>query len=107
MEDFIYPEDPTPPNIAPPTPQPQWEQFSLALAADPAFSALAAVQPGIFTMLAVSLLAAKTRDMAPFLSAWSMATSSGLVTQEMAENVVALAIASDLPEYFVINVTIP
>lgn len=89
----------------PPEPVAQWVQFAGMLATDSAVNGLvttaADVAPVLHLMLGVGLGQAAQGESRTFLAAWGQARAGGLIPQELAEQVAAMAAACDLPAEFV------
>lgn len=91
--------------IPAPPPVAQWLQFAGTLLGSDDVKALLwaaeAVNPGLRDMLSVGLGQAADGKLATFLTAWGQARAGGLIPQELAEQVAAMAAAFDLPAEFV------
>lgn len=88
---------------------PRWVQFGVALGAIPEINALVTqvmtVAPVLHLMLGVGLGQAAQGEPKTFLAAWNQAVASGLVSENLAASVAAMASSFDLPAAFIAALT--
>lgn len=92
---------------------PQWVQFGAALAVNSGVNTMVATAavsaPVLHLMLGVGLGQAAQGDPKTFMAAWSNARAVGLVSQELADEMVTIGSNYDLPQEFLdqLNVSTP